>query len=393
MSPRRADSGLPRHAASTQHSGVYALQVDMPHAAAAIPGNGDDLILFTSSGDIARFVEAALGLGKWEQEMNEVVRLAEEARGISLTFAYDGIKMLQQGKMTELPSHTRRYPFLGKKALQKPISTFGLYAVKGDGTNHPVLVSPHWCHGDAMAVYNGSHFASLADKYGFIVIYPDSPNAADKCRDVSSAGTLTHQGQTGDSLGIVSMVAWTIKRYAADACRVFVTGVSSGAMMTNVLLGAYPDVFAAGTAFTGVPFGCFAAPGDGSERDYWSDVCATGEVMHTPAEWRAFVRAAYPGYEGWRPKVQVFHGTADQVLNYTNFGEEENAPYPNWTRYVYGKDGWFEAYSALNVTHDIANHEDVAVAWFDLTCTTGACFRWGQGGPRGPSLLNETPAL
>ncbi|KAB5511449.1 hypothetical protein GE09DRAFT_1232568 [Coniochaeta sp. 2T2.1] len=157
--------------------------------------------------------------------------------------------------MTELPSHTRRYPFVGKKGLQKPISTFGLYAVKalglGDGTNHPVLVNPHWCHGDAMAVYNGSSFASVADKYGFIVIYPDLPN-------------------TGDCLGIVTVVAWTIKRYAADAGRLF--------------LGAYPDVFAAGTAFAGVLFGCFAAPGDGSERDYWSDTCATGEVMHTPAE-------------------------------------------------------------------------------------------------------------
>ncbi len=56
---------------------------------------------------------------------------------------------------------------------------------------------------------------------------------------------------------------------------------SSGAMMTNILLGAYPDVFAAGTAFDGVTLGCFAAP-DGS-FDYWSSDCATGlgTVRHT----------------------------------------------------------------------------------------------------------------
>jgi nucleoside-diphosphate-sugar epimerase len=70
--------------------GVYALQVDMPHRAAAIPGTGDDIISFTYSGDIAQFVEAALDLPWWDKELNcysdccslnTVVKLAEEATG------------------------------------------------------------------------------------------------------------------------------------------------------------------------------------------------------------------------------------------------------------------------------------------------------------------------
>jgi acetylxylan esterase len=292
---------------------------------------------------------------------------------------------------------------------------FYLYVPDHLAASPPVLVSPHWCHGDALAVYSGSSFASLADRYGFLVIYPDSPNTADKCWDVSSAGTLSHFGckgcsASGDSIGIVNMVQWTLQRYGGDAGRVFVTGVSSGAMMTNVLLGAYPDVFAAGTAFAGVPFGCFRAP-DGVTRDYWNSDCAEGKVTHTVAEYKAILQAAYPGYTGWRPKVQVFHGTADEVLNYSNLAEEvkswaavlgldgttatsvtANTPFPNWTKYVYGKDDWLEAYSALNVTHNIGNHEDVAMDWFDLRCTTGNCFRWGQGGPLGNSLKSSTGA-
>jgi nucleoside-diphosphate-sugar epimerase len=72
------------------HMGPYAINVDMAHRAAAIPGSGDDVIAFTYTGDIARFVEAALGLPRWEREMhcysdrrslNEVVKLAEEATG------------------------------------------------------------------------------------------------------------------------------------------------------------------------------------------------------------------------------------------------------------------------------------------------------------------------
>lgn len=112
----------------------------------------------------------------------------------------------------------------------------------------PVLLFPHWCHGDAQAAYAGSQYASLADTYGFVVIYPDSPNTADKCWDVSSANTLTHNGG-GDSLGIVSMAKYALEKYKGDPNRVFVTGVSSGAMMTNVLIGAYPDLFAAGSVY------------------------------------------------------------------------------------------------------------------------------------------------
>jgi len=55
-----------------------------------------------------------------------------------------------------------------------------------------------------------------------------------------------------------------------EFARVYATGHSSGAMMTNVLLGDYPDVFKTGAAFAGVPFGCFATT-NGSE---WNTECA-----------------------------------------------------------------------------------------------------------------------
>lgn len=277
---------------------------------------------------------------------------------------------------------------------------FYIYVPDNLQPNSPILVNPHWCHGDAPAAYAGSTFANLASEHGFIVIYPDSPNLADKCWDVSSPATLTH-GAGGDSLGIVSMVRWTLARYRGDAARVFVTGVSSGAMMSNVLAGAYPDVFAAGSAFAGVAFGCFGdgAPADNgssSAVDYWNAECAGGLVRHTPAEWAAIVRAAYPGYDGYRPKMQVFHGTADETLNYTNLGEEIkewtgvfglsevptttslDTPLANWTKWEYGQDNWFEAYSAWNVTHNIPVQEDVVMDFFGLACVGEDCFRWGQ---------------
>jgi acetylxylan esterase len=122
-----------------------------------------------------------------------------------------------------------------------------IYVPANLAANTPILVNRHACHGSAEDAYAGSQYATLASTYCFIVTYPDSLNTADKCWGISSSETLSHNGG-GDSLGIASMVKWTLAKYNGNTSRVFVTGTSSGAMMTNVLCGAYPDVFAAGSA-------------------------------------------------------------------------------------------------------------------------------------------------
>lgn len=175
-----------------------------------------------------------------------------------------------------------------------------IYVPKNLAAKPPILVVPHWCHGTAQQAFQYRPYASQGDTYGFISIYPNSPNQEDQCWDVSSKESLTHEGG-GDALGIVSMVRWALEKYGGDKDRVFVTGTSSGAMMTNVLLGSYPDVFAAGSAWAGVPFGCYAANGYG----VWSDACATGKIIKNGTEWAAMVKNAYPTYSGFRPKMQV----------------------------------------------------------------------------------------
>jgi len=99
----------------------------------------------------------------------------------------------------------------------------------------PIIVAIHYCTGTAQAYYNGSPYAQLADQKGFIVIYPESPYSG-TCWDVSSRAALTHNGG-GDSNSIANMVTYALKQYNGDASKVFVTGSSSGAMMTVSLLG------------------------------------------------------------------------------------------------------------------------------------------------------------
>lgn len=184
------------------------------------------------------------------------------------------------------------------------------------------------------------------------------------------------------------MIRWTLKEYDVDPDRVFVTGVSSGGMMTNVLLAVYPELFAAGSSFAGVPAGCYA--GDGYA--VWSADCAEGRVTHTAEEWLALAEAMYPGYEGVRPKVQVFHGDKDDVVNPVNYGEQiklwsavlgtgaeptevvQNTPVAGWTKSEYGDKGLLEGFVAGGVTHDIPDQVDEVMRFFELDCVGDDCF-------------------
>ena len=70
--------------------------------------------------------------------------------------------------------------------------------------NPAVLVAVHYCTGSGPAFHSGTQFASLADRHGFIVIYPSATRSGN-CFDVSSPAALRHDGAS-DPAGIVSMV-------------------------------------------------------------------------------------------------------------------------------------------------------------------------------------------
>ncbi|GGM26103.1 MULTISPECIES: extracellular catalytic domain type 1 short-chain-length polyhydroxyalkanoate depolymerase [Micromonospora] len=179
-----------------------------------------------------------------------------------------------------------------------------------------LLLALHYCTGSGPAVHTGFGLSALADRYGFIVVYP-SVTRSSKCWDVSSAQAL-RRGGGSDPVGLKSMVDHVRQRYPVDTERITLAGFSSGAMMANVMLGLYPDVFTAGVSSSGVPLGCFATT-NGSE---WNSECSGGRIVKTPQQWGDLVRNAYPGYTGRRPRIQIWHGTTDTTLSYVNFGEQ-----------------------------------------------------------------------
>lgn len=225
-----------------------------------------------------------------------------------------------------------------------------------------------------MANYN-----TAADQYGFITIYPSAPHD-NNCWDVASASSLTHDGG-GDSQGLANMIKYTITKYNVDASRIFVTGSSSGAMMTNVLCAVYPDLFTAGSGYSGVAAGCLAGS-PGSSPSTADPACANGQHIKTQTQWVAQVKAMYPSYTGSYPRMQVWHGTVDNIVLYPNLGEEikewsgllgvsftkniTNTPQSGYTEIVYGDGTKFVAYSAVGVGHTVPVHISVDLAWFGI---------------------------
>lgn len=114
----------------------------------------------------------------------------------------------------------------------------------------------------------------------------------------------------------------------------------------------YPNLFAAGIVYAGVPAGCFMSADN--IPDFWNSTCSTGQSIWTQQQWTNVVLNMYPGYTGSRPKMQIYHGTDDQILNVQNYYEtikqwtgvlgysttpistEVNVPRSPYTKFTFG---------------------------------------------------------
>jgi len=257
-----------------------------------------------------------------------------------------------------------------------------IYVPDKVAANPAIIVALHPCGGSGTQWYSGTKLPSYAESQGFIVIYPQTTRYSN-CWDVNNAGSLTHGG-SGDATGIISMVNYTLTKYNGNKAKVYAMGASSGAMMTNVMAGSYPDVFEAGAAYSGVAFACFAGS-KGDPTPFGSNqTCAQG-LQHTPDQWAQFVHNAYPGYTGKRTRMQVIHGMADTlvrpqagyeqlkqwsaVLGLTNTRNVTGSSVPEGSQYtqmVYGDGSQLVGYFGQGVGHFAPPNEQVMLRFFGL---------------------------
>jgi poly(hydroxyalkanoate) depolymerase family esterase len=195
-------------------------------------------------------------------------------------------------------------------------------------TNPPILVVIHYCGGNASGIWgeasgNGGTSTSIksaVDAEGILVVLPQLNGR--NCWDVGTSASLTHATGTnsgGDTKAIVDMVNYEVKTRNANANRVYAVGSSSGAMMTEALLAVYPEVFKGGAEFAGVPAGCWADQYASSNQ--WSGPCAGGTNTMTAQAWGDLARkmdTSFTGANGIRPRIQLWHGSADTTISPVN---------------------------------------------------------------------------
>jgi poly(hydroxyalkanoate) depolymerase family esterase len=177
----------------------------------------------------------------------------------------------------------------------------------------PLVVALHGCTQSADEYDYGTGWSSLADKFGFAVIYPQQQPANNprNCFSWFLPDDIA-RGQ-GEAHSIREMIEHAIATFVADCDRVFVTGLSAGGAMASVMLATYPEVFAGGAVIAGLPYGCA------------SNVQQAFELMFTPQPKGARalgdrVRAASRHRGSW-PKISVWHGTSDPIVQPSN-GED-----------------------------------------------------------------------
>ena len=200
--------------------------------------------------------------------------------------------------------------------------SLAMYSYRPDGlpSGAPAVVLLHGCAQDANGYFTNSGWRTFADRWRFALIIPQqsSANNATSCFNWFENGDIT-RGQ-GEAASIRSMVSYAVTTYGTASNRVYVSGLSSGGAMSAVMLATYPDVFAAGSVIAGMPYRCAV----GMVAAF---SCMNPGVDKTPAAWGDLVRAAHSGYTGPRPKVAIWHGTADYTVATANANESRD----QWT--------------------------------------------------------------
>jgi poly(hydroxyalkanoate) depolymerase family esterase len=241
------------------------------------------------------------------------------------------------------------------------------YVPQGMPTKAPLVLALHGCTQTA-SDYQDAGWNALADTYKFYVLYPQqqSQNNTETCFNWfgnTSGSTADITRGEGEAASIIAMIKNMESTYSVDTSRVFATGFSAGAAYAVALLAMYPDVFAAGASFSGLPFGC-------ANSLSTAETCMGAPPSKTPAQWGMLAQAGFPGYAGPYPRLSVWQGSSDTTVSTQNLA----ALVAQWTdltgasatpatstvagfphsEYSNGKGVQVESYSITGMSHAVA---------------------------------------
>lgn len=187
------------------------------------------------------------------------------------------------------------------------------YVPEGLPPSPALVVVLHGCTQTASGYDHGSGWSTLADRYGFVLLYAEQQEANNpqRCFNWFQLGDI--ERDRGEACSIRQMIEHASQRHGVDRSRIFVTGLSAGGAMTSTMLATYPEVFAAGAIIAGLPYRCATSVPEAFE-------CMFQGQTRSAEEWGDLVRGA-SSHKGPWPKVSVWHGSADATVKPMNAGE------------------------------------------------------------------------
>jgi poly(hydroxyalkanoate) depolymerase family esterase len=177
----------------------------------------------------------------------------------------------------------------------------------------PLVVVLHGCTQTAAGYDQGSGWTQLAEKNGFAVLFPEQQRAnnANLCFNWFEPGDIKRDA--GEALSIREMIDHVVLAHGLDRPRIFITGLSAGGAMANVMLATCPELFSGGALIGGLPYGMASSVDQAFQR-------MQGRNAPTSRQLRAALANASPASANW-PKISVWHGTRDQTVRPVNATE------------------------------------------------------------------------
>ena len=125
-------------------------------------------------------------------------------------------------------------------------------------TKLPVMMAVHGCGMTGFgwnSMKASTQFNALADREGFIVVYPTQRPFENAINCWNSADPRNQIRGAGEPALLAGVAREVVMTYGADPDRVHVSGASSGAGTAVILGVTYPDVFASVTSVAGGEYG------------------------------------------------------------------------------------------------------------------------------------------
>jgi poly(hydroxyalkanoate) depolymerase family esterase len=194
----------------------------------------------------------------------------------------------------------------------QPKRDYQLYVPAGyhRGNAIPLVVMLHGCKQDPITFAEGTGMNQLADRFGFLVLYPEQRRFANSwyCWNWFDS-SVQHGG--GEAALIVGMVQKICTEYTIDTQRVYVAGLSAGGAMTSILASCYGKLFAACAVHSGFMF---------RAADSVSDVSDVAKRGARVAPEEAARQASQQKDFAFVPAI-VIQGSKDEVVDVVNAGQ------------------------------------------------------------------------